>query len=135
MIAIIYNPEGESLRGDDPVFIEKDTVVDILKQITSDEELLGTLDSKVIEFFQSRDYLEQDIYCSYDSIGRVAAGLAANVREKGVNPDITLTSCNTLGPMLYRADQMITGLNQKLNEEKGEVAPQVKDLAEEGVKP
>ena len=133
MIAIIYDPDGESLRGDDPVFIEKETVVDILKQIASDEKLLGTLDNKVIEFFQSRDYLEQDIYCSYDSISRVAAGLAASVREKGVNPDITLTSCNTLGPMLYRADQMITGLNQKLNEEKGEDAPQVKDLAEKKV--
>lgn len=55
------------------------------------------------------------------------------VREAGVNPDNSLTSCNVLWPMLYRADQMISGLNQKLNEEKGEVAPQVKDLAEKGV--
>lgn len=133
MIAIVYDPDGECLRGDNPVFIEKETVKDILKQIASDEKLLGTLDNKVIEFFQSRDYLEQNIYCSYDSISRVTAGLAASVREKGVDPEAALTSCNDLCPMLYRADQMISGLNRKLNEEEGEVLPQVKDLAEKGV--
>jgi len=121
MIAVIYKSEGgESLRDNDTVLIENDSLKGILQQITSDEKILklfGEFSTTAIEFFSSRSSLEEMIAVGFDNISAVASGLACAIKRTGVNPDTTVASCNVLWPMFYRADGMLSSLNDKLNEE------------------